>query len=333
MVGRVGAFKLYLSMYGTLTVLIALSTLFFAVILTWIGFANLFVLALLVIVFNLVQWLYAPKLIEALYHVREVSPKEYPKIYRFVESLSQKIGLKTPKIMVAEIPIPNAFAYGSPLTGNRIAVTKELLKILEDEEVEAVVGHELGHLKHKDVQIMMFASVLPAIFYFLGYSLLLSGWFGGYRGSRDGEGALPVLALGAICIGIYWLLSLFVLGLSRYREYYADRESALNIEEGPRKLSEALAKIVYFTGKIRRTYRRETSSLSYFKTLFISDPDKAEKDNLELIRFKGFSDQQLVKEILSKKVTWTDRIMEIFSTHPNIVKRLKALKELEKMKS
>ena len=326
-----GSYKLYLSMYGTLAVLIAISTLFFAAILTWIGFLNLFALAFIVIVFNVLQWLFAPKMIEALYRVHEVKPNENPKLYRIVEGLSRKMGFKKiPKIMVANLPIPNAFAYGSPLTGNRVAVTTELLRVLEDEEVEAVVGHELGHLKHRDVQIMMFASVLPAIFYFLGYSLLLSGWFGGGYGARDEEGgALAALALGGVCLAIYWFLSLFVLGLSRYREYYADRESALNIEDGPRKLSEALAKIVYHTGRLKSYYRRsELGNLSSFKTLFISDPDRAEKDSLEVSGFRRFSDQQLVNRILSRKITLVDRIMEIFSTHPNIVKRLKALREL-----
>ena len=326
-----GALKLYLSMYGTLTLIIAISTLFFAAILTWIGSLNLFVLAVIVIMFNLLQWLFAPRMIETLYRVREVKPNENPKLYRIVEGLSRKMGFKKiPKIMVANLPIPNAFAYGSPLTGNRVAVTTELLRVLEDEEVEAVVGHELGHLKHKDVQIMMFVSVLPAIFYFLGYSLLLSGWFGGWRGyeSRNGGGPVVALAIGGICLLIYWILSLFVLGLSRYREYYADRESVIRVEDGARKLSEALAKIVYHTGRLKGYQRREIGNLSSFKTLFISDPDRAERDSLEISSFKRVSDQQLVNEILSRKITLADRIMEIFSTHPNIVKRLKALREL-----
>jgi heat shock protein HtpX len=80
--------------------------------------------------------------------------------------------------MIADIPIPNAFAYSSPIAGSRVAVTKGLLKSLDEEEIEAVVGHELGHLKHRDVQVMMFVSILPAVFYFIGYSMLLSSLFG-----------------------------------------------------------------------------------------------------------------------------------------------------------
>ncbi len=81
--------------------------------------------------------------------------------------------------MLSQIPLPNAFAYGSPLTGSRVAVTQGLLTHLDEGEVEAVLGHELGHLKHRDVQVMMVVSFLPALFYYIGYSMMLSGMFGG----------------------------------------------------------------------------------------------------------------------------------------------------------
>lgn len=325
-----GLWKLRLSMYGTLTVIIMLSTLFFTIVLTLVGALNILLLAMLVVVFNILQWLFAPKIIDSIYRTREVSPKDNPKLYNTVKRLSEKIGLKMPKVMIAQIPIPNAFAYGSPLTGSRVAITSELLKVLEDEEVEAVIGHELGHLKHRDVQIMMFVSVLPAIFYFIGYSLMLSGWFGGYR-SRNNAGYLAIL--GIICLVVYWILSLFVLGLSRYREYYADRRSATTVDDGARKLSEALAKIVHNTSKVKSFQAKESlGAVGAFKSLFISDPDRAEMDEVSILNlpmFRRLTDQQLVNEILSRKITFTDRIMELFSSHPNIVKRLKALKKIE----
>ena len=324
-----GLVKLRLSMYGTLALIIGASTFFFSVIMLAVGAFNIFFIAAIVVVFNLLQWLYAPKLIEALYKVKEVKPHEAPRLQQIFNSLVQRIGLKEkPKLMIAEIPVPNAFAYGSPLTGSRVAVTRELLKTLEEEEVEAVLGHELGHLKHRDVQIMMFASVLPAIFYFLGYSLILSGYFGGYR--REGGGGVSFL-IGLGSLAVYWILSLFVLALSRYREYYADRASVSIVDDGARKLSEGLAKIVYHTGKAKRRLKSERGALNTFRTLFIADPGRAERDLAALGAF-GFhrytSDQALVREILSRKLTFADRLAEIFSTHPNIVKRLKALQEL-----
>ncbi|HID17925.1 TPA: hypothetical protein EYP27_00095 [Candidatus Bathyarchaeota archaeon] len=326
-----GLIKLRLSMYGTLALIIGLSTLFFSAIMLAIGAFNIFFIAGIVVVFNLLQWLYAPKLIESIYKVKEAKPHEAPKLHAIFSRLVQQIGLKDkPKLMVAEIPVPNAFAYGSPLTGSRVAVTRELLRTLEEEEVEAVLGHELGHLKHRDVQIMMFASVLPAIFYFLGYSLILSGYFGGYGYRRGGGGAMPFL-VGIGSLAVYWILSLFVLALSRYREYYADRTSISIVDDGARKLSEALAKIVYYTGKTKRRLKSEGGALNTFRTLFISDPGHAERDLTELRAF-GFqrytSDQALVREILSRKLTFADKLAEIFSTHPNIVKRLKTLQQL-----
>ena len=318
--------KLRLSMAGTLAIIIGVSTLFFTVILSLIGTFSLLNMAFFAVAFNILQWLIAPYLINAMYRVREVSESEEPKLHGMIRTLSSKLGLKMPKVMIANIPIPNAFAYGSPIAGSRVAVTTGLLKELEDEEVEAVIGHELGHMKHRDVQVMMFASVLPAIFYFLGYSLMLSSWYGGGRQKENESGLATVIGLASMVA--YWVLTLFVLGLSRLREYYADRTSALTVDDGARKLSEALAKIVASTGRYKR-YHRESGSVNSFKALFISDPDKATKDTVELAHARAYlTDQDLVQEILSKEPSNLNKIVEIFSTHPNIVKRLRALQNL-----
>jgi len=316
--------QLRFSVLGTLAVIIGLSTLFFTVILSLVGAFNIFTMALFVIVFNLIQWLLAPYIIDAIYRVKEVSKEENPKLHAIVEKLSQKSGMKTPRVMVANIPIPNAFAYGSPVAGTRVAVTSELLKTLEDEEVEAVLGHELGHLRHRDVQIMMFVSILPALFYYIGYSMLLSSMYG-RRSQRDSGGAAALIAIASILI--YWVLTMFTLYLSRLREYFADRHSASIVEEGPRKLSEALAKIQYATGRMKRV-NKQVGSFSSFKALFISDPDRAGTDAVSIAQARGFAtDRRLVEEVLRREVTAADRLMELFSTHPNIVKRLKALQE------
>jgi len=315
--------KLRFSILGTLAVIIGLSTLFFTVILSLAG-VNLMILPFIVVVFNVIQWLIAPYLIDAMYRVKEVSKSENPKLHGMVERLSKKSNIKMPKVMIANIPVPNAFAYGSPIAGSRVAVTTELLKTLEEEEVEAVVGHELGHLRHRDVQVMMFVSILPAIFYFIGYSMLLSSMFR-RRDERGGGGAAII---GIASIFLYWILTMFTLYLSRLREYFADRHSASIVEEGPRKLSEGLAKIVNSTSRMKRG-RRDASSFNSFKALFISDPDRAESDMASIAQVGApTTDQKLVEDVLRRKVTSFDRVMELFSTHPNIVKRLKALQEL-----
>jgi len=317
--------QLRFSVLGTLAVIIGLSTLFFTVILSLTGVFDIFTLALFVIVFNMIQWLLAPYIIDAIYRVKEVSKSENPKLHAIVERLSQKSGIKMPRVMVANIPVPNAFAYGSPVAGTRVAVTSELLKTLEDEEVEAVLGHELGHLKHRDVQIMMFVSILPALFYYIGFSMMLSSMYG-RRSGRDSSSAAVLIGIASMVI--YWILTMFTLYLSRLREYFADRHSANIVDEGPRKLSEALAKIQYSTGRMKRI-NKQAGSFSSFKALFISDPDRAETDAVSIAQARGYAtDQKLVEEVLRRQVTAADRLMELFSTHPNIVKRLRALQEL-----
>jgi heat shock protein HtpX len=174
---------------------------------------------------------------------------------------------------------------------------------------------------------MMFASVLPAVFYYLGYSMMMSSWYGGGRQREEGGGAAPLL-IGIVSMAIYWILTLFVLSLSRLREYYADATSASVVDDGPRKLSEALAKIVASTGKLKR-YRSGTGNLNAFKALFIEDPDSAERDQMAMANTRMFkTDQQLVQEIISRRIRTTDRLIELLSTHPNIVKRLQALQNL-----
>jgi heat shock protein HtpX len=258
-----------------------------------------------------------------MYRAKEATPSEHPELHSMVERLSQKSGIKKPKVMIANIPVPNAFAYSSPIAGSKVAVTSELLKTLDEGEVEAVVGHELGHLKHRDVQTMMFVSILPALFYYIGYSMMLSSMYG--RRDRDNGGAAVI---GIASIAIYWVLTMFTLYLSRLREYFADRHSASIVNEGPRKLSEALAKIQYAAGRMKRV-NKQAGSFSSFKALFISDPDRAETDTVAIAQARGYTNgRSLVEEVLRKQVTSADRLLELFSTHPNIVKRLRALQEL-----
>jgi len=318
-------------MIGTLAAMIGLSTLFFTVVLSLLGVFDIFSLGLFVVFFNILQWLIGPYLIEALYRVKKVSRNEEPQLHEMVDRISQKSGIKTPQVMLAQIPLPNAFAYGSPLTGNKIAITTGLLNTLDSGEVEAVVGHELGHLRHRDVQVMMFVSILPALFYYIGFSLMMSSYY--YSGSNNrnrGNGSLVAL-IGFGSMALYFILTMFSLYFSRLREYYADRHSATVVDDGAEKLSEGLAKITYSTQRTKMRYRNTNnlSSLNSFKALFISDPDSSGKDAQILSQMgMGKSDRELVAEYLNRKVTTADKMAELFSTHPNIVERLRALQEL-----
>ena len=317
-----GLWKLRLSMAGTLAIIFGLSTLVFTVILTLAGLGfDLLTMGIFVVSFNIIQWLLAPYIVGALYRVKELPQSENPQLHQMVDTLSQKSGIARPKLMIAQIPLPNAFAYGSPISGSRIAVTQGLLKSLDEGEVEAVIGHELGHLRHKDVQVMMVVSFLPALFYYIGFSLMLSG---SYRGRREDTGNNALIGIAFMAFS--WVLNLFILYLSRLREYYADRHSVQVVENGAQKLSSGLAKIVHATQRTSRT-KKETQNLNAFKALFIADPDKANTDSATLATMEA-SNQNLVQEILAKEPTLTDKIIEALSTHPNIVKRLRALRQL-----
>jgi heat shock protein HtpX len=313
--------KLRLSMAATLAIIFGLSTLVFTVILSLAGVFDILTLGIIVVVINIAQWLFAPYIVGALYRVKPMAETDNPELHQTVKNLSIKSGITKPKLMISKIPLPNAFAYGSPITGNRVAVTEGLLKNLNNDEVEAVIGHELGHLKHRDVQTMMVVSFLPALFYYIGFSMM---WSGNSRNREGGNNAL----IGIGFMAFSWILNLFILNLSRTREYYADRHSATIVDNGAQKLSSGLARIVHTT---RRTSRgkQDTKNLNAFKALFIADPDKANTDSATLNNMEASaSGQQLVQEILAKKPTFTDKLVEALSTHPNIVKRLRALQEL-----
>ncbi len=316
-------------MVGTLAIIFGLSTLIFAVILTVAGIGfSLLTIGIFVVALNIAQWLLSPYLVGMIYKVKALKDGEKPELHQMVESLSKKSGISTPKLMLAQIPLPNAFAYGSPLSGSRVAVTQGLLDNLDSGEVEAVLGHELGHLKHRDVQVMMVVSFLPALFYYIGYTLMLSGIFGGGQ-RRGGEGNNALI--GFAFMAFSWVLTIFTLYLSRLREYYADRHSASVVDRGAEKLSTGLVTIVELSKNPVRRQKEgqgQTGSSSY-KALFIANPDHAKTDSADLHAAGITNKQELLRQKLAEKPTKGANLAEVFSTHPNIIKRLRALQELQ----
>ncbi len=317
--------KLQLTMLGTVGLLIALSTLIFSIILSMLGGTyNIGFLVFLVVIFNLVQWYFAPKFIEKIYKVREIKKTENigrtngQWIYDTVKRICESTKMPMPKIMYSNIAIPNAFAYGSPRYGNRIAITQGLFDRLELEEIEAVIGHEIGHLKHKDVQIMMVASLLPSILSMIGHSLIWSSIF-----SRRNSGGTIAIAFAAI-IGSF-ILSLVCRSLGRTRESYADMHAVQHVPDGRRKLQEGLAKISEFTEELRISKHKDMK-ISGFNALMISDPDSSHKDIVSLQRSRiKISDRELVEKYAKKEISSKEHFLELFSTHPNITKRLNSL--------
>jgi heat shock protein HtpX len=311
-------------MLGTVTLVIGASTLFLAIVLTYLGVFDIITMLVLVVAFSLIQWLVGPYLVNAMYRVKEVPAGQLNEVHGMLERIAQKAGLKVPRLMLSPIPAPNAFAYGSPLTGSRVCVTQGLLNTLEPGEVEAVLGHELGHLRHRDVQIMMFVSVLPAIFYYIALSMM---WGAPSSNSRSNNGSAA--AIGVLALVAYFILNLLVLGLSRERELYADRHGAEVVDDGADKLSSALAKLDLYgrRGMSRASSPRgsPSSQAMGFKSLLIIDPDTAGKGATQF----AYNDQDLINQVANRKISERERIFEVFSTHPNIVKRIRILQALK----
>jgi len=319
------AWKLHFSMIATLAVIFGLTTLVFSAVMLYVGYFSIITVGMLVIFLNIGQWLLSPYLVGAIYRVKELKESDNPKLHQLITELSKKSKIKKPQLMLAQIPLPNAFAYGSPLTGNRVAITQGLLSNLDEGEVEAVIGHELGHLKHRDVQVMMAVSFLPSLFYYIGYTMMLSGIFGG---NRRNEGGGNNALIGIAFMVFSWILTLFTLYLSRLREYYADRHSASIVENGAEKLSTGLVTIVEASKHTNRANKNQTKNNSAYKSLFIVDPNRANTDAEKVHTSQTTNKKDRLKETLSRQPTSSDRFMEILSTHPNIIKRLRALQEL-----
>jgi heat shock protein HtpX len=304
-------------MIGTVAAIVTVSTLGISLVLSMMNVLNIYTLIGVVTVFNIAQWLFAPYLINVIYKVKPFETNENPRLHQVLKDLSIKSGIKKPKLMYSSMSIPNAFAYGSPLTGSHVAITQGLLRSLDINELEAVIGHEIGHIKHRDVQVMMFLSLLPSLFYIIARSTLFNRIYGG----RDRKNSGAATMIGGASMLVYFMLLLFNMGFSRLREYYADQHSIKVVDDGVKKLSSGLAKITISSARAKTN---GVSSASDFKALFISDPDRAINDLNEL-RMADIANMELVQNIMSRKITALDRLGEFFSTHPNIVKRLKAL--------
>ncbi|MDG7046495.1 MAG: M48 family metalloprotease [Nitrososphaerota archaeon] len=308
--------KFRLSMLISLALIIGATTLILLIVLTLMGVESILLLGLLVVGINVLEWLFAPKLIDRMYKTRELGPGDPVEIKEIVAKIASKANISQPKLVIAETDLPNAFAYGSPLTGNKVAVTKGLISILNYDEIEAVLGHELGHLKHRDVQMMMIVSMLPAVLYFISFSL----FFSSMSSSRQNNGLIALIGILSF-IG-YIIINLLVLGYNRMRESYADRHSVSVVDNGARKLSSALAKIYTYSARMgnRNRAKKGPNVNSSFRGLFIIDPSSVNVEDL-----KALNGEELIQSIVNRKLSLTDRLMEIMSTHPNIIKRIRTL--------
>jgi heat shock protein HtpX len=268
--------------------LLTLLTLLLMFIGRFFGGQNGMLLALVfAAVMNFVSYFYSDKIALAMYRAQPVTREELPRAYAAVERLTQKIGIPMPKIYVIPNESPNAFATGRNPQHASVAVTQGILNLLNDEELEGVLAHELGHVNNRDILISSVAATVAGAITMLASMGRFAMIFGGMGGDRDdrrggGLGALLMLILAPIAA------SLIQLAVSRSREYQADATGA-HFTGNPYALASALAKLDAYS---RRLPLQATPSTAH---LFIIQP------------FLGMN------------------FGSLFSTHPPIAKRIERL--------
>lgn len=233
------------------------------------------------------QYFFSDKIALWSMGARIVSEEEAPALHAMVERLAALADMPKPQVAIAPHQVPNAFATGRGPGSSVVAVTTGLLERLDTSELEAVLGHELSHIRNRDVLVMTLASFFAMVAQFIMRSILWGGYYGDRR-RRDG-GSLMLIYLASILV---WIISFFLIrALSRYREYAADRGGAL-LTGAPSQLASALSKI---SGSMQRIPDRDLRQVEGMNALFI---------------IPALSHGSL---------------MELLSTHPPVEKRIQRL--------
>jgi heat shock protein HtpX len=241
----------------------------------------------------LVQYFTSDKIALLSMGAREVSPQEAPQLHAIIERLCIQANLPKPAVAIAQTPMPNAFAVGRSPKHATVCATTGLLDLLSPSELEAVMGHELTHVANRDVMVMTIASFFASIASFI---VQMGFWFGGAFGGDDndnGPGAIVVILVSALVYVVSWIL---LQALSRYREFAADRGSAI-ITGRPSALIMALRKI---DGTMDRIPQRDLRAASGELAAFYIFPPKAKQT-----------------------------VATLFSTHPSLDQRVSRLERLE----
>ncbi|HUK38309.1 MAG TPA: zinc metalloprotease HtpX [Methanomicrobiales archaeon] len=236
-----------------------------------------------------VQYFFSDKLVLWTTKARIVGEQEYPELHAIVARLAAEVELPMPRIAIVQTPVPNAFATGRSPSHAVVAVTDSILRLLSPKELEAVLAHEMSHVKNRDVLTLTIASFLAMV----AAIIMQNAWLFSMTGRRD-QGN-PWLIAWVVAI-IVWLIStLLIRALSRYREFAADRGSAL-ITRRPEDLISALEKI--------------SNRMDY-----VPPPQKQAVQGANMF---------FIIPALSGR-----SIMELFSTHPPLEKRVAALQQIE----
>lgn len=241
-------------------------------------------------IFMLIQYFFSDKLVLRSMGAKIVSESEEPELHQMISRLCAMADLPKPRIAIVDTPMPNAFATGRSPGKAVVAVTTGIRRQLTTAELEAVLAHELSHVKNRDVMVMTIASFLSTVAFFI---VRYSFFFGGGGSSRD-RGGIAAAFLASVVV---WIASsLLIKALSRYREFAADRGSAV-ITGQPSNLASALMKISGVMPRIPKEDLRKAEGMNAF---FI------------IPAVSGSS------------------IMNLLSTHPPVEKRIAALQRIER---
>ena len=272
----------------------------FAVALLYFAHLSLAPMLVIIVLIAVVQYWTSDKLALAASGAKIVSREEAPDLHAIVERLCAMADLPKPRIAVIPTDVPNAFATGRSPKHAAVAVTNGLWKRLEPQEVEAVLAHELSHIANRDVLIMTVASFFAMLAALITRWGLYFGMFGGFggggnRNNKNGGNQLPVWLIVFVVAAITYAVSFVLIRtISRYREYAADRGSAL-ITGAPENLMSALQKIASGITQIPQKDLREVAGMNAF---FIVPTN------------------------------WRTQVGELFMDHPPLEKRLAALSQI-----
>jgi len=289
-------------------------------------------IVIFVIVSNLLIYIFSPLLINLMYGV-----KEDEKLQKIVNEVAKKLNYKgkLKAVITQNFTLPNAFAYGNFIFGKYVAVSPGMINLVDEDELKAVVGHEIGHHMHKDNAIMLLFGLLPSIIYFLGYFLVRSSLFS--SNERENRGNAVLLIVGIFAMLFSFILQVLILAFSRLREYFADFEGAK--VNGKEVMQSSLAKIhYYYTANIDALQELRTSNT---RALFIYAFAQALMnpfENLDEAFSEDEEEQKSKRKVKKVKVNRekieelknleTSPLEEFLATHPPIPKRLRFLDTL-----
>ena len=222
----------------------------------------LFFIGLFSIGYSIVSYFGGAKMALAINRAQEITKKDDPRLWRTVENLAITDGLPMPKVYIMDDPAPNAFATGRNYKSGVVCATTGLLAIMDDNELEGVIAHELGHIKNYDVRVNTLAFALVGVISMIADFFLHFSFFGGR--SREGNSQLAVLALGAAILAPI-AASMLQLAISRRREYLADASGALTTRY-PEGLASALEKLEQ-TGSATKIQNTSTAHMFFANPL------------------------------------------------------------------